>query len=90
MDNPAEPSEEVWCRLVTAGARVLRVQIMSPDGQVLAAYPPERFEPGVLRQMLAGQIRAAVSRVDSILCLKSLSGVVFFEERLPGPPARRP
>ena len=86
MDDRPAASQEVWCRLVTAGARVLRVQIMHPDGQVLAAYSPERFDARVLRQMLAGQIRAAVSLPDVVLRLTDVSGAVLFEERLAPPP----
>ncbi len=86
MDERAAASQEVWCRLVTAGARVLRVQIMHPDGQVLAAYSPERFDPEVLRQMLAGQIRGAVIGPDPVVRLSDLSGTVVFEDRLGSPP----
>ncbi len=84
MDDPGAASEEleVWCRLVTSGARVLRVQIMHPDGQVLTAYPPDRFPPAVVRQMLAGQIRAALSRPGRLLHLTDLTGQSLFEERL--------
>ena len=85
MSEGVPPAQEVWCRLVTSGARVLRVQIMHPDGQVLAAYPPDRFDPPTVRQMLAGQIRAAVCEPgteNAILRLTSVAGAVLFEERL--------
>ncbi|MEP6801750.1 MAG: hypothetical protein ABJC07_07425 [Acidobacteriota bacterium] len=84
QDRPT--AQEAWCRLITAGPRVLRVQIMRPDGQVLAAYPAERFDAGVIRQMLAGQIRAAVTGPDGVVRLSDLSGAVLFEERLGSPP----
>lgn len=85
MNEPVPPAQEAWCRLVTAGTRVLRVQIMRPDGQVLAAYPPDRFDPTTVRQMLAGQVRAAVSVAggdDALLRLTDVKGSLLFEERL--------
>ncbi len=85
MDEETPPAQEMWCRLVTSGTRVLRIQIMHPDGQVLAAYLPDRFDPAIIRQMLAGQVRAAVREPEAgmaILRLTDISGAVLFEERL--------
>ncbi|MCA1579784.1 MAG: hypothetical protein LC796_00020 [Acidobacteria bacterium] len=85
MSDAIPPAQEVWCRLVTSGARVLRVQIMHPDGQVVAAYAPERFDRATVGRMLAGQIRAAVrapGTAGAVLRLTDVSGAVLFEEAL--------
>ena len=78
---------EVWCRLETVGGRVIRVHVMHPNGEILASYPPEKFEAAVLDRMRAGQIRARVSPdpdgAGTLLVLEDVSGSVVLEDRTP-------
>lgn len=39
-----------------------RVHVMHPNGEILVSYPPEHFEPGLVRRMRAGQVRALLSQ----------------------------
>ncbi len=78
---------EAWCRIETVGNRVIRVHVMHPNGEILASYPPEKFDPAIVNRMRAGQIRARVSSdpdgAGRLLTLEELSGNVVLEDRIP-------
>ena len=80
----ADAGIEVWCRLEGEPGRVRRVDVMHPSGEILLSYPPERFEPAILRLMEIGQVRGRISSSGSgkIVTLRAASGRVLFEEPL--------
>lgn len=51
----------LWCRVEEEGGRVSRVNVMHPNGEILFSYPAEHFEPGLVRRMRGGQVRARLS-----------------------------
>jgi hypothetical protein len=79
--------EYLWCRVEESGDEVSRVIVMHPNGEILFSYPPEHFEPRLVRAIQAGQVRARLS--DSaqdglqILALLNGSGVVVSSEEVP-------
>jgi len=79
--------QDLWCRLETAGDRVLRVLVMHPNGEILASWPPERFEATLLGRMRAGRIRAQLASGDSegfrVLSLRDDSGEIVHSETIP-------
>ena len=54
--------EYLWCRVEEERGGASRVNIMHPDGEILFSFPPEHFEPGLVRRMQVGQVRARLSQ----------------------------
>lgn len=79
------PDASLWCRLEMEGSRVRRVNVMHPNGEILASWPPERFEPELLRRMRTGEIRATLEANEGqeTLALRDGSGRIVFSE-VPG------
>jgi len=75
---------DLWCRLETEGTRIRRVNVMHASGEILLSWPPERFEPGVLSRMRAGQVRAVFAeRADGRwIELADETGPVLHAERI--------
>jgi hypothetical protein len=72
----------LWCRLEMEGSRVRRVNVMHPNGVILASWPPERFEPDLLRRMRTGEIRATLEAdaERKTVALRDGSGRIVFSE----------
>jgi len=49
---------DLWCRVEEEAGRVRRVNVMHPNGEILFSFPPEKFEPELVRRMRTGQVRA--------------------------------
>lgn len=83
----ARATQSLWCRVEEEGGRVSRVNVMHPNGEILFSYPPEHFEPGLVRQMQAGQVRARLSDDGrdggQVLSLLEESGGVVYSEGVP-------
>ncbi len=79
----------LWCRVEEAGGRVSRVLVMHPGGEILFSYPPEHFEPRLVRLIQAGQLRARLSDLEQhdrqLLAFIHESGVVVYSEEVPRP-----
>jgi hypothetical protein len=80
----ADEGIEVWCRLEGGPGRVRRVDVMHPSGEILLSYPPDRFEPAIIRRMETGQVRGRISASGAgrVVTLRDASGRVLFEEPL--------
>jgi hypothetical protein len=76
----------LWCRLEMEGSRVRRVNVMHPNGEILASWPPERFEPDLLRRMRTGEIRATFEAGEGqeFVALRDGSGQIVFSDPVPG------
>lgn len=83
---PDTLDEYLWCRVEESGGEVSRVIVMHPNGEILFSYPPEHFEPRILRAIQAGQVRARLSdsgRQDlQILTFLDGSGAVVSSEEV--------
>lgn len=88
----APPDPPFWCRLEVEGERIRRVNVMHASGEILASWPPEIFDAGLLARMRAGEIRAAVlddPDGGKAIALRDGAGHLVFSESLSRPSARR-
>lgn len=79
--------EYLWCRVEESGGEVSRVIVMHPNGEILFSYPPEHFEPRLVRRIQAGQVRARLSDSGQhglqILAFVNEAGVVISSGEVP-------
>jgi len=74
----------LWCRVEEEGGGVTRVLVMHPNGEILASFPPEHFEAGLVRRMQAGQVRAVLSEggpsgAQVLTLVDELGGMILSE-----------
>jgi hypothetical protein len=84
-DGTGAGGEYFWCRVEEEGGSVSRVNVMHPNGEILFSYPREYFEPGLVRRMQAGQVRARLSDCGRdgrqvLSFLDESDGVVYSED----------
>jgi len=81
----SDDSGPLWCRLETDGSTIRRVNVMHASGEILLSWPPDRFDPGVLSRMRAGQVRAAFVEGSAGRSIELLdrTGTVVHSERVP-------
>jgi len=68
------------------GPRIRRVNVMHPNGEILASWAPEQFEPELLRRMRTGEIRATLEADGErrTVALRDESGGIVFSEPIAG------
>ena len=85
---------DLWCRVEEDGGFVRRVNVMHPNGEILFSFPPERFDPRLIRQISAGQVRARVidesPELDSTLEFLDDAGRRLFRETVEARSITRP